>query len=317
MSFSICGSIDTNTGSINCDIRRAVARIPILGGKAFSSSEYADSDSFHTALSAAVKLAKGSASKLFPFPEIQGVTNQQEANAEGTLGLGLKFIMREGKPGYAFDIVVGSALEKKLRKFNKQTVPVFIADDADNVWGKLDSNSNFVGLEALVFVTGKPFSDGASVENERSQVIIQFKSAKDFFDNSAFMPIDFDLNSVTGLLDVNFREPSAHVSNAHKVIAEIETGKLTEKINVYDTYADEFEDEALWTAFTGAGYTTALTITSVAKDTVNEGWTVTFDNTAYTALSAGAKIKLNFAAPSVLDAADVTGIEGNAIILTK
>lgn len=317
MAFSLCGSIDTNTGAINCDVRKAVAKNLIIGGYSFSSSDYTDSTTFQSAYSAAVKLAKGSSNKLFPFPEIQGITNNQEANAEGTLGLGLKFILREGKPAYAFDIVVGTALERKLRKFNKQTVPVFIGDDANNVWGRKDANGNFIGYQALIFVSGKPWSDGSSVDTERSQVIVSFLSATDVFDNSFYMPIDFDINSITGLLDVEFREPAAHVSNAHKVIAEIESGKLTGKLNVYDTYADEFETEALWTAYTGANFTTALTITTAAKDATNKGWTITFDSTAYTALSSGAKIKLNFAAPSVLDAADVTGIEGNAIILTK
>lgn len=317
MSFSLCGSIDTNVGAINCDVRKAVAKNLIVGGASFTSSNYADSDSFKTAYSTAVKLAKGSSGKLFPFPEIQGITNNQEANVQGALGLGLQFILREGKPAYAFDIVTGTALERKLRKFNRQTVPVFIVDDANNVWGRKDANDNFIGFQAMIFVTGKPWSDGASVETERSQVMVNFLSAADVFDNSYVMPVDFDVNSITGLLDVSFREPSAHVSNAHKLVAEIETGKLTGKLKVYDTYADEFEDEALWTAGTGANYGTPLVMTTVAKDAAIGGWTITYDSTAYTALSAGAKIKQNFAAPSVLDAADVTGIEGNAIILTK
>ncbi len=317
MAFSLCGSIDTNTGVISCDPRKTVPRNLTIGGKEFNSTEYADSTAFQTAYTAAVKLAKGSAAKLFPFPEIQGITNNQEANTEGTLGLGLKFILREGKPAYSFDVVVGTALERKLRKFNKQTVPVYITDDANQVHGRKLANGNYAGHTALIFVSGKPFSDGNSVETERAQVIVSFTSATDLFDNDYIMPIDFDINSVTGLLDVEFTEPSAHVSNAYKVVANIETGKIGQPIKVYDTYADEFEDEGLWTAFTGATFSTALTITSVVKDATNKGWTVTFDSTAYTALSSGAKIKLNFAAPSVLDAADVTGIEGNAIILTK
>jgi hypothetical protein len=317
MSFSLCGSIDTNVGAINCDVRKAVAKNLIIGGASFSSAQYADSDSFKAAYGTAVKLAKGSSGKLFPFPEIQGITNNQEANVTGALGLGLQFIMREGKPAYAFDIVTGTALERKLRKFNRQTVPVFIVDDANNVWGRKDANGNFIGFQAMIFVTGKPWSDGASVESERSQVMVNFLSAADVFDNSYFMPVDFDVNSITGLLDVSFREPAAHTTNAYKVVAEIETAKLTGKLKVYDTYADEFEDETLWTAFTGANFSTALDITSVVKDATNGGWTVTFDSDDFTALSNGAKIKLNFAAPSVLDAADVTGIEGNAIILTK
>jgi hypothetical protein len=58
-------------------------------------------------------------------------------------------------------------------------------------------------------------------------------------------------------------------------------------------------------------------MTSMAVNSGNKGWDITFDSTAYTALSTGAKIKINLADPTTLDAADVTGIEGVAVIATK
>jgi hypothetical protein len=55
----------------------------------------------------------------------------------------------------------------------------------------------------------------------------------------------------------------------------------------------------------------------VSYDSANDRLVFTFDSTAYTALSAGATIKLIPAAVPVLDAADVTGIEVAFKILTK
>jgi hypothetical protein len=73
----------------------------------------------------------------------------------------------------------------------------------------------------------------------------------------------------------------------------------------------------LWSAKTGATFTTPLTITSVTYDSTNKRLVFTFDSTAYTALSAAAKIKLIPADVPTLDAADVTYVEPAFVILTK
>jgi hypothetical protein len=44
---------------------------------------------------------------------------------------------------------------------------------------------------------------------------------------------------------------------------------------------------------------------------------VTADSTAWTALSAGAKVEVSWAVPSVLDGLDIVGIEGQPLIITK
>ena len=95
--------------------------------------------------------------------------------------------------------------------------------------------------------------------------------------------------------------------------------KLADQNKFYDVlakYATEIGTTVgNWEAFTGTSYGTALTITSVA---ITSGeLVVTFDSTAYTALSSGAKIKFKMKAPTVLDAASIFDIESIPVIITK
>jgi hypothetical protein len=91
-------------------------------------------------------------------------------------------------------------------------------------------------------------------------------------------------------------------------------GKLV--LDIYDDYGALLAP-LTFTAFTGANFTTALPITSVAVDATLKALTVTFDVTTYNALAAGTKIKLVAPIPSVLDAANVTGIEILSLVITK
>src|SRR6059058_1145465 len=135
MSFSICSTSGANTGAISCDRRRGIPVKVIIGGKSFTSSEYATQSAFDIALLAAFKQAAGASSKLFPFPEITGVSDKTEANKESTLGAyGPKVTLIEGRPSYEVDIIAGVQQEKALRKFNGQQVPVFIYDNSGAIW---------------------------------------------------------------------------------------------------------------------------------------------------------------------------------------
>jgi hypothetical protein len=316
MSFSLCGNVGANTGVIKCDRRRGIPKKIIVGSKEFDSSDYASSSAFDAALLASFKLATGDPDKLYPFPEITGVTDKADANKEGNLGaFGPKVILIEGKPAYEFDVIAGTSLEKFLRRFNGQQVPAFISDDANAFWGQLDSDAKFKGYNALVFVSPHKFGDGAN--GMTTKVALSFVSAGEVYDSAAFMEIGLSIADMQGLLDVTLAEYAAHASNVHKIKGFVPTASPGISLNLADSFTTELAVGGLWTAFTGTTFATALTITSVAYNSGNKGWDITFDSTAYTALSTGAKIKINFADPATLDAADVIGIEGIAVIVTK
>jgi hypothetical protein len=316
MSFSICGSGGANTGAFQCDRRRSIPKKIIIGGKQFTSGEYGTQSAFDAALIAAFKLATGSSIKLYPFPEITGVSDKTEANKEATLGaFGPKVSLVEGKPAYEFDVIAGSALEKQLRKFNGQQVPVFIVDDSNAVWGKLDSTSKFVGTDVLIFTTPHKFGDGSN--GQTTKVSISFVSSADVYDSAAFVVSALSISSMVGLNDGIISEYAAHASNVYKMKVKIATSQAGQYVDVYDYFATELAASAQWVAYTGATLSTPLTITSIAGNAANKGWDITFDTTLYTALAAGAQIKIGLASPAVLDAAGITGLEGVAIITVK
>jgi hypothetical protein len=223
--------------------------------------------------------------------------------------------VKEG-PGYSVKFFGGNALLKQLRRFNNSTIRFVEYDSSGNMWGTL-SGTTFLGYRAKLFFTGGDAPTGTAVEEGVIDMTISVLDTTEYRDNAVFMPITGNVNDIVGLLDVTLSEASVHVANAYKILVQVPTSQANLKINFFDDYSTLLASASLWEAFTGVGFGTPLTLTSVAADAPNKAFTITFDNTTYTALPAGAKIKLNLKAPETLAAADVTGIEGNYITLTK
>jgi hypothetical protein len=315
ITIDLCASASYgNTKAISCDPKRANVVSVIAGGKIFEPADYASMATFKAVLLAACKVASSESGKLFPFPQVSGVTVDTEANKEFTFGNGTKITTSEGAPSYTFDLYIGTNLERQLRRFNSQTIPVFIFDDAGNVWGKVDSDGNFSGIDATLFTSGAPFGDYNTPGIAKLKVA--FSSASDVYDASRFVNTDFAISEIVGLFDATLSEATTNTSSAYKIAAKVINTQLGAEKNLYDDYDDLLADEALWTAEvqdTG----TAMTITSVAKDDVNECWTVTLDLTEWTALTDGDQIEIGLASPTVLIAAGVTDIEGIAVVVEK
>jgi hypothetical protein len=147
---------------------------------------------------------------------------------------------------------------------------------------------------------------------------ISFLDTSEYYDNAVYLDVSgVNMTNVEGLIDATLYEAASHSTNVYKIGVKIPTSQAGVSINLYDEYADELAVTALWAAYTGATYSTSLTITSVAKDAALKAWTVTFDSTAYTALASGTKIKLNLVSPALLDVGDVPGVEGVAIVVIK
>jgi hypothetical protein len=314
MSLTLCGTVGANTGIIDCDIELGNPSMIMPGGATFSSSDYADQTTMDAAIVAKTKLATGNSQKLFPFPVIQGTADQTEAAKYGNLGYGLKVKLLRGKPSYEFEVLAGSALEKALMAFDKKTVPLLILDDKRQFKGILDINSNFTGAKYLIGVEPAPYGDAQNAKS--TKVTISIVDAQDFTENAVFYTTALANTSLVGLKDVILWEPQAHASNVYKVKMKIPTKKLNGDLDIWDDYGSAIA-ALTFTAGTGSNYATALTITSVAADNTLKALTVTFDSTAFTALASGTKIRLNPPTPTVLDAADVTGVELFPIILTK
>jgi hypothetical protein len=314
---SLCSTVGRNTGAIDCDPVRSNPQVIIVGSAVFPLSDTVDSDTFETAFIEKIKQSTGISDKLFPFPAIQGTTSKTVAAKYGTLGYGLQIKLLRSKQAYELQVLAGSSLEAALLAFDGKQMPIFIIDDNDNynMWGVKDKAGNFSGAVYLFSVEPREFGDAQNAKT--TTIMISIVNSRDFVENAALAPTSFGPNDLSGLLDVNLVEPTAHASNVHYIKTYVPTVQIGNGKDVTTQFGSLLAHTALWTAKTGATFSTSLAFTSIAYDATNDRMVFTFDTTAYGLLSTGAKIKLSAVDVPTLDAADVSGIEIFPIILTK
>lgn len=315
MSISICGFLDLNTGEISCDSTKGRPEVLIFGDATQAEADYADVETSDAFILSKTKKARGSSDKLFPLPVIQGTTEKTEAAKYGTLGYGLQIKILRSKPGYEFDMIPGTTAEKQIIKLDGQTIPMRIVDHKRNTWGSTNSAGDVNGIRVLVGVEPAGFEDGQNAKT--TKVTVSFIDGADGCENLFGIPTDLLNTDLKGLNDVVLSEKSSHTSNVYHIKGLIKTSVAFKEVNIAEKFGSALADDALWTAKTGTGYATSVTLTSVTVNSAGDGYEVTIDTTEFAALSSGAKIKINLAAPSVLDAADVTDIEGIPLIVTK
>ena len=315
MAFSLCGFSNGNTGIVDCDVQKGLPQQIVVGSGEFTASNYASTSAFQTSFIAKLKLANGSASKLFPFPVIQGVSDKSTAAKFGTSGYGLQVKLLRSKPGYEFEVLTGTLAEKALIKYDGKIVPIYIVDSANNVWGVRTTAGTFKGSMHLISVEPRGFGDGANAKF--TKITVSMVDSRDEVENAAFVATNFVSTDLVGLTNATISQTAANVANVYKIGVKILTDAMGVSLNVRDLYATQLAVGSLWVAKTGANFTTTLAITSVADDPANGGWTVTFDSTAYAALATGALIQLSLVTPDLLDAANITQLESIPLIITK
>jgi hypothetical protein len=314
MSISLCGNLDVNTGAIACDNLKGNPVMPIFGGASFSSSDTADTATFDAAFVAKMKLARSSSTKLYPLPVVQGVTDKTEAAKYGSLGYGLQFKLLRSKPGYEFDVLAGTALEKQLIKFDGQQIPMFLLDDKSIIWGSGDGTGELEGINVLVGVEPRPFGDAQNPKS--TKITVSFVDGADGVENLYGMATDLTTADLKGLNDVVLSEKSSHSSNVFHIKGLVKGSIIGQDVNIAEVFGATLASASLWVATVVVG-SVAHTITSVALNSASDGYDITLDSTQYAALSSGAKIDINLAPPATLYAAGVTEVEGIKVRCTK
>lgn len=307
MSYSLCGTSVDNTGEQACDKSRGVLRNIFIFNGAIAEADYASQSLFFDKMTANSKLSKSATNKVFPVAENQDFNDNSEANKEGTFNQGLKITLLEGKPGYKFKLAAGSDLLKRLRTFNNQTVRT-VEYDADGVFWGTKVGTDFKGFQAKLFFTGNKLASGQNIEQGFVEVTVSILSASEYFDSCYWMESTGNVSDITPLMDVTLTYVS-HVSNVLKYRMSIAGSNLIGPYNIGSEHGVAIAT-LTFTALSGSGTpATALAITSVSYDATNALLAVTYDSTAYTAVTAGFNIKLIPPTPAVLDAADVTETE--------
>lgn len=305
MSLSLCSSSVANTGELACDKSRGVLKKLFIFNGAIAAADYTDEDELFDKLVTNSKLPKSDGNKLFVINEAQDIADASEANTEGSLGLGFKAIIREGRPAYTIKLFAGADLLKRLRTFNNQTVRFFEWDANSTLWGT-KSGTSFKGFQGKLFFSGNKLATGQNVEEGVVTLTLSVLSTSEYFDNSFWAALTGNIEDIKPLIDVNMAYVS-NSSNVHQISMKIPGSNLIDDFNIYDDYMDAI-DALTFTAKSGAGDPAiALAITSMVKNATLKTLAVTYDNTAYG--TATGNIKLIPPTPATLDTADITGIE--------
>lgn len=317
MGFSLIGNTAGNTGQILGDASKGVIKnFAIFGGK-FTASDYADATSREAALKAASLKSKTDSAKLFWLPEVQNVEDRSESDKEGSLNLGYKTILVEGKPAYEVKVFGSSEFAKQMRKFNGQIVRVLEFDANQKLWGT-QSGTDIIGYQAKIQTKGQKVATGQNVEEGVVTIVISFLSTGEYNDNPKMIDCSsVNMGVVKSQVDASLSEAAAHATNVYKIAVGLPTAEAGVVLNLFDYYSTQLAAASLWEAKTGTNFATNLAITTVAADATLKAFTVTLDSTAFAALGAGAKIKISGKAPSVLDAAGVEDVEIGYIVVTK
>lgn len=308
MALSLCASSVANTGGISCDKSRGVLKKIFIFNGSISSGDYATEAALFAKLVANSKLSKSDSNKVFPINEAQEVTDSSEANTEGTLGLGFKQVIREGRPAYQVKIFAAADELKRLRTWNNQTVRILEWDANGTLWGT-KSGSSFRGFQAKLFFTGNKLATGQNVEEGVTTFTLSILNTTEYYDNPYWAAMSsHNVEDIKSLIDV----PLSFISNStnvHKIGMKIPGSNLIEEYNIFDDYGAAIAAlSANFSALSGAGTpTTELDITSIAVDNSLKCLTVTYDSDDYTA--ATGNIRLVPPTPAQCDAGDVTGIE--------
>jgi hypothetical protein len=316
MSLSLCSSSVANTGELACDKSRGVLKKIMIFNGEVDDSDYVDEETLFDTLVANSKLSKDDSDKLFVINEAQDIADNSESNTEGSLGLGFKAVIREGRPAYTVKIFAGADLLKRLRTFNNQTVRILEYDANGTIWG-VESNDKFKGFQAKLFFSGNKIATGQNVEEGVVSMTISILSTSEYFDNAVWADLnEFNIEDIVPLLDCNLAYVS-HSTNVHKISMKIAGSNLVSGYSIGPDFGTAIAAlSAQFSAKSGAGTpATALAITSISYDSALECLTVTYDSTAYG--TATGNIKLIPPTPTQLDAGDVTGIELLSVTYAK
>lgn len=309
-----CGATSTgNTGKEGCDLVRKTFKGMILTDPSveFDSSDLASLSAFVAAVNAGVIAARGS--RVYPIHDIVNFEDNTSEATQGSLGnlVNTQIDLSDAIPSFLLRHYNGEAFHKKLARFKSQSVRVIFYDDAYTLFGTADSNGKFKGYSVAQFRTlPAKFGDASNPAQYPFRIVLS--SAAEYVDNAAFVIGDSSISSINGLIDVVLSMFSQS-TNVIK-IAGVTEGAGT---NIIELYNGELDAAAAWSvlnAQTGA----AFTVTSYVYDSTNKVMTITLDSTAYTALTSGQKVTIDFVSASALSALGVTPYESKGkVTITK
>ncbi len=285
-----------NTGLPDCPVTpdKIIGAILIDKSYVFESADVASASAFLTKLKSLTLLS--GKNRAFPIFRFEELTDNTEDETVATLGYGAKQVVKDGKYDWTFRITAGGlCLHNNLRTFNKADKKVLFVDDSGMIYGT-NGSSGFTGF-SMDFFYAKPFKLNDGSNPPIFNVRFALSKPKEFNEDAAYIKMAVDVEeNVKGISDVNISEVSLLAGTANVAVKT-----ACDKLNLFDTYADDLADPALWIVKDSSG--DAVSVTGVVKVLASEAWAVSFTGTG--------EHTIQLATPSDLADAGVGGAPAN------
>lgn len=304
---------NTGVGSCFLDFKNIVGAI--LAPKGYELDLSANSGDVQTTLAAAC-LNASKALRLYPVFDFEQTTDSSEQATVQTMNTGSKHVVREGFNDWQFQYVAGGlSLHQSLRKFNGNAWDFFFVDADNKILGVEGSDTDHIkaipSTGGYFWATPWKVNDGSKIAEYMLQFVFNVKYSNDLV---KFVKCDFDIPStIYGCEDVTLTGVADETSGTYNITAKTSSVGT----NLGDVVGSTLASASLWVATnseTGAG----VDITSVSYDSTNKYYQIACDTSDTDYPGTGQHIKIDLAAPSVLDAAGVEGYESTgAVVIAK
>lgn len=313
MNAANCASVDTlfNTGVPPCDIKRQKIRgiIFLDKGVYFTPADMASPAAFIAALKTKTTAPRGQrAYPMFNLLNFADGTGEPATGAIGNLTTAV-INVNEATPVFTFGYDGSEAYHKRMAAMASSQLDMMLVDGGWGVFGCSTDSVNFKGYSTQQLYPYIPkFIVADAVDQYHFKATLG--SITEYRDQSAYFIGNSGLSAAQGLINFQLSELSK-VTNVYKIQAFADGG--TSMGPLYGALLAGLT----FTAKDLDNNNASMTITSIAYDATLDALTVTFDSTAWTALTSGHRIQLSPPLAAALAAAGIKPYEGYPVIITK
>jgi len=298
----VCAEAGGNTGIADCSLtlKNVLGGFLVPNSFELTAAQLASKESVMAALEDAINNDIPS-QRIYPLPQVVGVTDNTEDPVFETLGYGAQVPVRDGKYNFLYRYTRGgNCVSNQLSKFNNGNYRFLGLDAAGILFGtKVGTSLKGIPLD---FFYNRPFrfSDGTAGTTFAYQIVYD-----PVYINSGLAFVQMDVSSVLALSGLQNIVLSLAIPRATNVITVKATTGCA-GTDLYDEYSTELAAVGNFKV-TEAGKD--ITITSVAVNANLKALSITLDATDPD-YAAGGPFVVSLAPVSVLSAAGVVGFEG-------
>lgn len=307
-----CATPDStfNVGIPPCDLAKKKLKGVIFAdrGVTFSGADLASKAAFIAAVKTKTTAARGG--RVYPLWDINNFTDNTGDPSTGGIGnlTTATIVVSDAVPTFRFGYNGTEARHRRMAAMMGATLDVFFVDEGYAVYGTDNGSGGFKGFSVLqAYTDTSKFIVADAVDQYSFRITLG--SINEYRDQSIYVKADNGLLAAYGLIDVELQKLS-NASNVYKIQPIADGGTNLEPLHGAALAALTFTALNLQT---GA----AFVVTSVADDTALDAFTVTFDSTAYTALSTNDKVQLSGPTSAAMAAAGVKPFEMLPLIIIK